>query len=112
MRCKCGAYVQVWCKETKKKNRNRRTLMEQKTFYLKVELQRVFELTTRSRLTGVTVVLHGIIYVLEDSWHVTYPFCSYRYSSTEVFKGKKWRLVCIPNFSCGPKRRSPCMIDR
>ncbi|GFT79078.1 hypothetical protein TNCV_3094411 [Trichonephila clavipes] len=34
---------------------------------------------------GVISTLHGIPYILEDPWHVTYPLGSYRYSSDEVF---------------------------
>ncbi|GFV50167.1 hypothetical protein TNCV_146861, partial [Trichonephila clavipes] len=45
----------------------------------------VFEITTRSRLAGLTMALDGIPYVLEDSWHVTYPPGNYRYSSDEIF---------------------------
>ncbi|GFX18921.1 hypothetical protein TNCV_322261 [Trichonephila clavipes] len=46
---------------------------------------RVFVITTRSRLADLTSTLHGISDILEDSWHVTYPPGSYRYSSDEVF---------------------------
>ncbi|GFV03747.1 hypothetical protein TNCV_1876951 [Trichonephila clavipes] len=41
--------------------------MGQKTFYRKVVLQQVFEITIRSRLASLTAALHGIPYALEDS---------------------------------------------
>ncbi|GFU51145.1 hypothetical protein TNCV_966371 [Trichonephila clavipes] len=56
-----------WCKEGKKKNRNILILMEQKSFYFKVVLQQVFEITVRSRLASLTGMMHGILDFLEDS---------------------------------------------
>ncbi|GFV60766.1 hypothetical protein TNCV_1780701 [Trichonephila clavipes] len=47
----------------------------------------------RSHLAWLTVALHEIPYVLEDSWPVTYPQGSYRCSSDEIFKGRNGRLV-------------------
>ncbi|GFW40634.1 uncharacterized protein TNCV_4824701 [Trichonephila clavipes] len=60
---------------------------------------------TRSRLVSQTVSLHGIPYVLENSWNATNPPGSYRYSNNEVFN-RKSRTT---NSSCDP-RRSPSVI--
>ncbi|GFS69911.1 hypothetical protein TNCV_3102071 [Trichonephila clavipes] len=38
---------------------------------------------TRSHLVGLAEVLNGILYILKDSRHVTYPPVSYRFSSSE-----------------------------
>ncbi|GFX01193.1 hypothetical protein TNCV_4581591 [Trichonephila clavipes] len=61
---KCRSY-ELLCKETEKKNRKSDTLIRQKTFYRKVA-QQMFEIFTRSRLAGLTAVLHRIPDVLED----------------------------------------------
>ncbi|GFT60152.1 hypothetical protein TNCV_2673951 [Trichonephila clavipes] len=42
----------------------------------------VFEITTTSHPKDLTVVMHGIPYVVEDSWHVRYPSVSFRTSLT------------------------------
>ncbi|GFU49088.1 hypothetical protein TNCV_4173641 [Trichonephila clavipes] len=55
--------------------------------------RQMFEVTTRSRLEGLIVVLHGIPLVLEDFWHVAYHSGSYRDSNDEVFISKKRYLV-------------------
>ena len=57
------------------------------------ELQTIFEITTRSRQAGLIAALHGVSYVREDSWHVTFPPGSYRYSSDEVFNWSNRRFV-------------------
>ncbi|GFU29781.1 hypothetical protein TNCV_4746011 [Trichonephila clavipes] len=61
-------------KEVEKKNRNSKNI-----------LLKIFDITTISHLAGVTVALHGIPYVREDSWHVTYPPVNYKYYSYEIF---------------------------
>ncbi|GFW75328.1 hypothetical protein TNCV_4189821 [Trichonephila clavipes] len=58
--CKCRS-CELCCKETEKKNSNNNTLMGQKTFYLSVALQHVLEITTRSRLEGLTEALKRIL---------------------------------------------------
>ena len=44
--------------------------MEQKIFYLKVVLQKVLEITVRSRQVGLRD-LHEIPYILEDFWRIS-----------------------------------------
>ncbi|GFU81377.1 hypothetical protein TNCV_1380451 [Trichonephila clavipes] len=39
----------------------------------------------RNRLTGLAAVLQGMLYVLENSYHVTYHPGSYRYLRDVVF---------------------------
>lgn len=62
--------LRVMVQRSREKNRNSKTLMGQKTFYRKIPLEKVLEITTRSRQAVTTVVPHGIPYVLEDSWNV------------------------------------------
>ena len=52
----------------RKKQRNSSTLLWQKTVYLTVLLQKVFEKTTRSNPASMTVASHGIPHDIEDSW--------------------------------------------
>ncbi|GFY15124.1 hypothetical protein TNCV_1569391 [Trichonephila clavipes] len=59
---------ELCCKEAEKKNRDSNILMRQKTFYRTVVPQHVLKITTRSRLVGLTAVLHEIPDVLEDSF--------------------------------------------
>ncbi|GFV45888.1 hypothetical protein TNCV_2322461 [Trichonephila clavipes] len=51
----------------KKENRDSNTIVGRRTFYLNGVLQHVFEITTESRLVGLTAALLGIPYVLEVS---------------------------------------------
>ncbi|GFU77341.1 hypothetical protein TNCV_4358931 [Trichonephila clavipes] len=53
---KCRS-CKLWRKEAEKKNRNTNTFTERKTFCSNVVLQQVFEITTKSRLAGLTVAL-------------------------------------------------------
>ena len=47
--------------------------MGQKTVYCKVVQQKVFEIAARSHQVGLRTAPHGILYVLKDSWFISYP---------------------------------------
>ena len=54
-------------KTNRKKQRNSNTLLCQKTIDLKVLLQKVTEIMTRSSAASLIVASHGIPYAVEDS---------------------------------------------
>ncbi|GFY03934.1 hypothetical protein TNCV_1197131 [Trichonephila clavipes] len=66
-----------------------------------------FEITTTSHSKDSTVVLHGIPYVLKDSWNITYPSVSCRYSSDEIFSCRNRRLVHQTLYVTRTKLTSP-----
>ncbi|GFV17565.1 hypothetical protein TNCV_4406041 [Trichonephila clavipes] len=65
----------------KRKEQKQHHINETENIFLKVLLQKVLEITTRSHLAGLTAVLYGIPNILEDSSHIIYPQGIYKYSS-------------------------------
>lgn len=86
----------------------RKVLRGPKTFYWKNVLKKGVEITNRSCKTCLTVALHMIPYVLEDSWRFSY-LPGYEIHSRRCIQSKDqriakmplWKLlvVLLPNFS-------------
>ena len=106
--------MQLFCElrlkeaEIKSTERSRETamLMWQKTIYLKVFLQKVFEITIRSSPARLKAASRGIPHDV-DIPGLSNSYGSYRNTSSEVFNWVYGRL----NSSFDPSRRNPYIID-
>ncbi|GFX20224.1 hypothetical protein TNCV_1437841 [Trichonephila clavipes] len=75
---KCRSY-ELWRKAKKEEEKEQQYINGTENILLKGVQQQVLEITARSRLVGLTAKMHGIPYVMENFWYVTYPLGSFEH---------------------------------